>query len=214
MELHWMKIYPGKMLLKVAGLSPTERGQYYEAVFHLWDAVALSRAELEARVGPMSEGLTQRFDLDETGVIRLRWLDDDRETQKASVLRNSLNRKGKTKERVVKPLVNPVVKRPPIPFPLPVSYPDLFLEFWKLYAYAKKKPEAFRAWEKLSMVDQQTCVNLTPEQVKHRNPEFIPYPATYLNNRMWEDEIIPATNGQVTPTAPVVKLGWNTPDGK
>lgn len=97
MELHWMKVYPGNLLMKAAGLSPEDRGRYYEAVFHLWSTPALSRSELEERIGTISASLLSRFNSRNDGKIGLDWVDAERIIQIAAATKNSLNRKGKKK---------------------------------------------------------------------------------------------------------------------
>lgn len=69
-----------------------------------------------------------------------------------------------------------------------------FILFW--YRYPKKvaKLDAQRAWSRLSRADQRTCLERLPPLVAHWQlsgtlRRFIPYPATFLNGRRWEDDI-------------------------
>jgi hypothetical protein len=84
----------------------------------------------------------------------------------------------------------------------PVEYSEGFLAFWALYPRKKKKPAAYRAWLK-QKCDSFSCSqgvwgaapNLILEAVKadkalKRAEEFIPYPATWINDRTWEEEAI------------------------
>lgn len=70
-----------------------------------------------------------------------------------------------------------------------------FAEFWKAYPKKKNKGDAEKAWKKLKptgpLVDQmlksiQTAK--TTEDWKKDNGQFIPYPASWLNAKGWEDE--------------------------
>lgn len=68
---------------------------------------------------------------------------------------------------------------------------DGFDDFWSAYAYAKKKPDAIKAWARLSAEDRAACMAKVPAFVQSKpDKQFRPYPASFLNGRMWEDEII------------------------
>ena len=77
----------------------------------------------------------------------------------------------------------------------PMSEPEGFAEFWKCYPKKKAKQAALRAWRKLSGVDLRTilaaleAVKLSDDWQKE-NGQFIPHPATWLNGRRWEDEVV------------------------
>lgn len=69
-----------------------------------------------------------------------------------------------------------------------------FLEFW--YAYPKKtsKPDALKAWKKIAPDDELKAkiidaVNVAKQSKDWTKDEgqFIPYPATWLNAKRWED---------------------------
>ena len=74
--------------------------------------------------------------------------------------------------------------------------PEGFGDFWKVYPRKVAKPAAIKAWVRLNPNDetlrriisavrnQSTC----PDWVKDGG-QFIPHPATYLNQRRWEDMI-------------------------
>ena len=70
-----------------------------------------------------------------------------------------------------------------------------FEEFWKAYPKKTAKKNAFNAWVKikpdgellktiLSALEQQK----KSDQWQRERGQFIPYPATWLNGRRWEDE--------------------------
>ncbi len=76
-----------------------------------------------------------------------------------------------------------------------VEYTPQFLEFWESYPRKTGKGAAFKAWKKIKGVNalanaiissvQQHKISI---QWKKDNGQFIPHPATYLNQRRWEDE--------------------------
>jgi hypothetical protein len=69
-----------------------------------------------------------------------------------------------------------------------------FLDFWRAYPRRVGKRAALRAWCKLKEPEKEAVLNAVPEHVKHWNSEgiemqFIPHPATWLNQGRWEDEL-------------------------
>ncbi len=87
---------------------------------------------------------------------------------------------------------------------------DFFGEFWKAYPVKVGKPAAQGAWKKVKLPEVQTIMAgldrwKSSEQWKNR--QFIPYPATFLNQRRWEDE--PPKAGQ-----DFGKLAWSPSDEK
>jgi len=96
----------------------------------------------------------------------------------------------------------------PVPVPVPGSVPERenlslatlacastseFDEFWKAYPRRIDKKKAQRAWAKLrppplkAILDALTWQRDLPDWRKDHG-DFVPYPATYLNGRRWEDE--------------------------
>lgn len=72
----------------------------------------------------------------------------------------------------------------------------LFTRFWLAYPRKKSKGNALKAWKKLRPSEQLVTVMLTAieraktsEQWRKDGGQYIPYPATWLNARGWEDEI-------------------------
>ena len=69
---------------------------------------------------------------------------------------------------------------------------DSFTEFWKNYPRKIGKGAAEKAWEKhkpdLPTVLPALKRDRATEQWRKDNGRFIPNPATWLNQRRWEDE--------------------------
>lgn len=70
-----------------------------------------------------------------------------------------------------------------------------FEVFWLAYPKKKAKGDAQRAWSKLKpnadltdSILQAIEAQKTAEDWTKENGKFIPYPATWLNSRRWEDE--------------------------
>lgn len=73
--------------------------------------------------------------------------------------------------------------------------PPYFDTFWKTYPRKKDKPKAIRAWRRLKVNETLLQMILTAIEREKKssdwqkeNGQFIPYPATWLNGRRWEDE--------------------------
>ena len=70
-----------------------------------------------------------------------------------------------------------------------------FERWWEIYDYRKARTVAERAWLKIDTSLYSEILEHSEQLVKvtHKDGTFPsrPYPATYLNQRRWEDEIIP-----------------------
>ena len=76
----------------------------------------------------------------------------------------------------------------------------LFDKFWSVYPRHEGKQNALKAFTKLKPDEQllETMVNAIVKQKQTSqwaDPQYIPYPATWLNGRRWEDEPIKASAG-------------------
>jgi len=70
-----------------------------------------------------------------------------------------------------------------------------FRQWWKQYPRKVSKQPAVKAWRKLSEADRSAASEVLPEHVEHWTQtktavEFIPHPASWLNGRRWEDELV------------------------
>ncbi|MFA5229594.1 MAG: DUF4373 domain-containing protein [Candidatus Paceibacterota bacterium] len=86
--------------------------------------------------------------------------------------------------------------------------PYSFSEFWEFYDKKKDKQRAERAYKKISMRDRK-CIFDTLQAYKDSTPDkrYRKNPEAYLNNRTWEDEIIPPDNDRCSKTpAQVLKV--------
>ena len=72
---------------------------------------------------------------------------------------------------------------------------SLFPEFWKIYPKKKAKAAAEKAFLKACGSEQEFGAimdglkRVIELEWKNTDPRFIPYPATWLNGRRWEDEV-------------------------
>jgi len=79
--------------------------------------------------------------------------------------------------------------------------PEGFEEFWSAYPRKASKPQAIKAWKKQKLTRKNLPDILAglervrgSDQWQRDNGQYIPHPATWLNNRRWED-IDPLCNG-------------------
>lgn len=118
----------------------------------------------------------------------VRWKDHDAHAMHAVCIDDALQSSTSsltttTKEKKV------IKKRTP---PTGVGYTPEFLEFWKAYPQRIGKGDAFRSWVKMTP-PLSRCLQAIEEQKKGRKWKegFIPNPATWINQRRWEDEVQP-----------------------
>lgn len=79
---------------------------------------------------------------------------------------------------------------------------ESFEIFWNAYPKKAAKQQALKAWEKLKPNEELTAEILASlgrqkksVQWTKDNGQYIPYPATWLNGRRWEDEETEVQNG-------------------
>lgn len=75
-----------------------------------------------------------------------------------------------------------------------MDYPDDFERFWKAYPRKQGKGAAYKSWLKIRPSPDETQILLTAINKakqsfdwKKDNGQYIPHPATWLNQRRWED---------------------------
>jgi hypothetical protein len=69
-----------------------------------------------------------------------------------------------------------------------------FAVFYGLYPRKMARKDAEKAWNKLTPDQQHECIEAMPNylkywKIKETAKDFIPYPATFLNQERWTDEI-------------------------
>ena len=73
------------------------------------------------------------------------------------------------------------------------EYPEDFLEFWKSYPRKIAKKDAYKAWKKQNP-PLEDCLKTLEWQIKSddwtkEKGQYIPHPATWINDGRWQDEI-------------------------
>lgn len=71
-----------------------------------------------------------------------------------------------------------------------------FSEWWDMYGKKIDRGKCEKKWEKLSDAEKSACIAATPAYVASTpDIQYRRNPMTYLNNKSWENQIIPRNNG-------------------
>jgi len=81
---------------------------------------------------------------------------------------------------------------------------EFFDFFWQQYPNKTAKQAAVKAWAKLKPNDAlfNTIMDALKKQIPHFKAGFIPHPATWLNGKRWEDEMLVKTEAPNTNSSP------------
>lgn len=98
---------------------------------------------------------------------------------------------------------------------------DRFARFWAAYPRKAKKGDAEKAFAKhkpsedlLTQMLHALSWQTKTEQWRKEGGQFIPYPASWLNSKSWEDEPPAADNSHPVVHSPVIASNWwETPSG-
>lgn len=88
-----------------------------------------------------------------------------------------------------------------------------FETFYSNYPRKVAKPNARKAWDKNKCVLAEVLPALEKHKKTWNDPQFIPHPATWLNQRRWEDDVLvkqesSTPKGRMTPAEAVKQNGW------
>ena len=76
-----------------------------------------------------------------------------------------------------------------------------FSIWWEMYGKKIDRGKCEKKWAKLSLEEKQACIAATPAYVASTpDLQYRRHPMTYLNNKSWENQIIPHNNGTKQPT--------------
>jgi hypothetical protein len=97
------------------------------------------------------------------------------------------------------------------------NYTSDFLSFWESYPKKTGKGAAFNSWKRIpktnGLIEQITAAlerHRQCEQWQRDNGQYIPNPATWLNQRRWEDELSGMVNPATLKTTDDIALEkWN-----
>jgi hypothetical protein len=85
---------------------------------------------------------------------------------------------------------------------MPANKKDmLFTTWWRLYDLKVGKEACFKKFCKLSLQEIEACIAYTPAYVASTpDKQFRKRPLTFLNQKAWNDEIIPRNNAAAKPS--------------
>lgn len=186
--------------------TPSEVIVLWAVVYRLWDL----RGGGNVAVGQVELGETLGWD---ERTVR-RWAKRAQEAGWLAVLRRGLNRPNeytplwpdRTELSAQDRTESAVLEPAELSGPSSISRPkerDIrangFDGWWRAYPRKVAKKDAERVWGTLSRLDQVAAENALPAHVKawkaqHRNQDKVPYPATWLRGRRWEDDLAGETD--------------------
>ena len=84
-------------------------------------------------------------------------------------------------------------------------YPESFEKFWIAYPKKEGKGAAYKSYQKIkaprpSLNKILDSIETHSKTEKWKNKQYIPLPATFLNQRRWEDEFTPEDFNQFQPS--------------
>lgn len=232
--LEWMRFDPVKFGLLVDGCTLEEEGAFMRVIRHLWNRGHLPEAEVKRICrGAFEVVRAAMFEVD--GHLSLEIVEDARTHGKRRVAQRveagiasaaKRNERSTTVEREPTTVPTGVLSNSLSSSPsgkngkerAPEKFP--FDAFWIQYPKKDAKQDAQKAWAKLKDPDREACIARTPAFVASKeDKKFLPYGATYLNGRRWEDEIVtfapakPMTKADAYAALNAIRKANNIPDG-
>lgn len=82
------------------------------------------------------------------------------------------------------------------------EYSKEYLSFWEVFPKKVGKGDAWKAWKKAKLPNTEVILasvkeHASSDQWQREGGRFIPNPATWLNQRRWEDEVPKNKSSQI-----------------
>jgi len=217
--------YSSDFLTGVVDLTNEEVGQYIKLLCLQHQKGRLTKKAIKLAVGEVSDDVMCKFDIDENGLYYNKRLEVEAEKRNYFISKQTENGRkgGRPTTQYQNPDHNPNVtqtkpKHNPDHNPNKTITEDendnenknrnkiidvSFDEFWKIYPRKVAKAKAYAVWKRikpdegllkeimLALDDQRKSEQWTKDR-----GQFIPHPATWLNQRRWEDEPTVAETNQ------------------
>lgn len=197
--------YSADFLVGVSDLTMTERGQYITLLCLQHTKGHLSRKSIEIALGSVSEDVLAKFSIDENGCYYNERLETET-LKRRKFVESRLNNLTKsactsshmeshmgnhTESRMENENINDNDNNNDIDNNL---YFQMFNEFWNIYPKKVNKERARRAFVRIKpnaqLFEQIMCaLEIHKRCAQWQDTQYIPYPATWLNGKRWEDEI-------------------------
>lgn len=202
-------------------LDMTERGQYITLLCAQHQKGALSEKTIRLLVGSVSFSVLSKFKQDADGNFyneRMR-----EEAEKRAQFVDSRHNNGKKGGRPQKHKDNHMVlhmgnhmenenenenindnglrKRGAGEKPLRADVYPTFDDFWEAYQKKRGRELCLKKWEKLPQAERERCMASLPAYIASTpDPQFRKDPATYLNQKAYNDEIITSNGAKAAKT--------------
>lgn len=86
-------------------------------------------------------------------------------------------------------------------FPSGKEENEMFVTWWELYDKMVGRKDCEKKWQKLTIKEKEACIAAAPAYVASTpDKRFRKNPLSYLNQKAWNDEIIPRNNGNSQPS--------------
>ena len=209
----WFKFYPDKYLGGTIGFTLEMHGAYLMLLLKQWNSGPIKEEDAIATIGDLWNKIKHKFLYTESGYVNVRMDIEKNHKAKISEKRISavLSRYNKYKNQNVKTGYNCTsnVVQTSLLYSSSNSssskdkkkdkkkdiYNNLFLNFWELYPKKTGKGAAWKKWKRIkepSVVIEKIKEALMWQKQLYQwtknGGEYIPYQATYLNEKRWEDE--------------------------
>ena len=225
--LNFFKLYIGDYQRDTAHLSVTEHGAYLLMLQHYYATEKplptgkslhrMLRAQDKSEREAIDMVTAQFWKLTPEGLVNVRGTNEIGKADHQREVNRSVGKLGGRPKRIEtesvsesEPINNPPqtpdtrhqTNTPKPPNPGESASPDGFAEFWSRYPRKTAKPTAIKAFRAVKpnghLPDILADIDRRMQgEWRGKEQQYIPHPATYLNQRRWEDE---AGESQATPT--------------
>jgi uncharacterized protein YdaU (DUF1376 family) len=178
--------YPSDFLVGTLTMPFEDRGKYITLLAYMHQKGRVNKEELEKVTGAISDDLKSKFKTDENGL----WYNErmEEEIEKRRRFIESRHENGKSggrpdkKERKGKKSEQGKIK----------MQEETFIKFWEMYDKPTEKQSCKLKWFQLSEGEPELIFERLPAYVA-ATPErqFRKNPLTYLNRKIWLDEMVP-----------------------
>lgn len=188
--------YPNDYIGGTMGMTFEEKGAYIEILMLQFNRGHMTSHMIGQLVGQLWESIKCKFVQDEQGLWYNIRLDQEKDKRMSFTQSRRNNIKGLNQHTIGHMTshmedenedVNRNINKVKI-------IDTLFEEFWDLYDYKKSRDKAEKAWKTLNKEEKALALQHAPVYAQSTpDKQFRKHPATYLNNKSFNDEIIERT---------------------
>ena len=175
--------YTSDFLTGTLVMSYEDKGKYITLLSYMHQHGRMSKESVQKLIGEVSDNLKLKFKVDKHGL----WYNErlEEEIGKRRRFVNTCRTNGKLGGR-------PKEKKDETELALPAIEKYPFKTFWEIYAKPTEKQSCLLKWKKLGDSEKELIFQNLPAYVA-ATPErqFRKNPLTYLNRKIWLDEMLP-----------------------